>query len=268
MVAQWIALCRSTVRKGALFFVRDPRDPDAHPIKEMTEQSVKVQFTKLSKSVLLYAALMLVFFTATRFLQVVHPRFLPLRWFASQSFSALPLDLVFALAILPSTVNMLRPVRTIRIIFGDWTKVVAHHLRLSSFLLGNRDMSEEGSFAWRSWKDAFTLGMLRSGDDSDSARVWTASGSLARAPGVDHIKLIPDRPATIAVDAEGHALNKEGEEGIELQRAHGLSDEDFATVYIPPHFRPRLMLAMYLLWAAAALFAITSMVLPCKLCPI
>jgi len=38
-VAQGINLLRDYLRKGALFFIRDPRDVDAHPIAEMVSGS-------------------------------------------------------------------------------------------------------------------------------------------------------------------------------------------------------------------------------------
>ena len=80
VVAQWITLCRATLRPGALFFIRDPKDPEASPIKEMMEGKIHVQIIKLSKSVLLYTALMLAFGCATYATAWMSPDLLPLRW--------------------------------------------------------------------------------------------------------------------------------------------------------------------------------------------
>lgn len=259
VVAQWIALCRSTLRKGALFFIRDPRDPESHPIKEMVEQSISTQFSKLGKSVLLYAALMANFLIVALVFHAVYPGLLPLRWRANEPLLALPLDILLAILVIPTSAKALKPVRTLRILFTRWTKFSVHKMRLSAFFLGERVPSEEGSYVYRTWWQALTLGC-----GSKELPEWKPSGDLCRVPKSDHIKLLPGRPSTIPVDEEGNAKTEEGAAAMAAQKEAGLTEEDFETVYTPPRFRWRLVFALYSLWVAGATFTVALVTAPCK----
>lgn len=262
VVAQWIALCRSTFRKGALFFIRDPRDPEAHPIKEMVEQSISTQFSKLGKSVLLYAALMANFVLVALIFHWCYPGFLPLRWRANEPFTAVPFDIVFAFLCIPPTAKALKPIRTCRVIFSRWAKYSIHKMRLSAFFFGDSIPSEEGSYVFKTWKQALTFGY-----GSEEPLEWKPSGDMCRVPKSDHIRLLPGRPSTIPVDAQGNAKTPDGAATIAAQREAGLSEDDFCLVYTPPRFRMRLMFALYSLWVAGATFAISLGTVPCE-CPL
>lgn len=61
LVAQCIRKLRVYLRKGSLFFIRDPRDPDAHPVAEMVATPIRKQTIKLAKSVLLYGSLVAIY---------------------------------------------------------------------------------------------------------------------------------------------------------------------------------------------------------------
>jgi len=271
IVAQWISLCRATLRKGAMFFIRDPRDPDAHPVKEMAESPIVVQLGKLGKSVVLYSALMTAISNAAFVLKWLVPQLLPVRWDLGQPVSHVPFDLLLAYLILPMSIRVCKPVRTSKRLFSQWTTITAHQLRLSSFLLDKRVPSEEGSWKRRKgWFSALNLGHFcqtnyRSPPQVEcEGKVWVPSGSLARAPAVDGLKLLPNRPATIPIHPDGTAITEEGAETLAAYKSSGSKESDWQTIYIPPYFRFRLMLALYLLWVSGSAFAISLCVFPCK----
>lgn len=271
VVAQWISLCRGNLRKGSLYFIRDPKDPDSHPIKEMIDASVSLQAGKLSRSIFLYSTLVVAFALTALILQDLLPNVLPLRLHYRNPLSVLPIDLIIADYLIPRSLAYVRPFRIMRRLFRIWTVTTAHQLRLSSFLLGTRVPSEEGTDKATYWRYLIRLrtGCLYTDYRSWKAQYrnehWKPSGQLARVPAKDSIKLPPGRPSTIPVNGDGSPMTAEGAENIAAHSAHGSSEADWQIVYLPPYFRFRLVLAMYLLWLTASVFFVTITVMPCEL---
>ena len=50
-----VTICREIVRPGVLWFIRDPNDPQFHPIKEIVERPVLTQLQKIGASGVTYA---------------------------------------------------------------------------------------------------------------------------------------------------------------------------------------------------------------------
>ena len=44
--AMFVSMCRDIVRAGTLYFIRDPNDPQFHPIREILERPTLHQLTK------------------------------------------------------------------------------------------------------------------------------------------------------------------------------------------------------------------------------
>lgn len=266
VVAQWISLCRGTLRKGALFFVRDPRDPDANPIKEMIDQSISTQFGKLGKSIILYACLMAAFLTAALAVHLVYPGFVPIRWHANDPLTSVPLDFLFVVFALPPSVKALKPVRTVRVVFHKVAAFVARPMRLTSFFFGTPAEDETGSYVYTSWKVALQdwLPFTSPAAADGQIKVWKTTGSLSRVPASDRIKILPGRPSTIAVHPNGEAVSQEGADHIAAQKEAGLTDEDFKMLFVPPQFRFRLMFSLYMVWVIGAICGMTFATLPCE----
>jgi E3 ubiquitin-protein ligase DOA10 len=55
--AVFVTLCRDVVRPGVMWFIRNPNDPQFHPIKEILERPVMFQLRKIGISALLYGGL-------------------------------------------------------------------------------------------------------------------------------------------------------------------------------------------------------------------
>ena len=79
--AVFVTLCRDTVRRGVLWFIRDPNDPQFHPIKEILERPVLTQLRKICASGVMYSA-MIVFGIGSiiYFLRYCIRGILPLHW--------------------------------------------------------------------------------------------------------------------------------------------------------------------------------------------
>lgn len=56
-VAVFVALCREVVRPGVIWFIRDPNDPQFHPIREMIERPTLPLLQKIVHSAMMYAGL-------------------------------------------------------------------------------------------------------------------------------------------------------------------------------------------------------------------
>ncbi|CAG8693758.1 11360_t:CDS:2, partial [Ambispora leptoticha] len=55
--AVFVSLCREIVRPGVMWFIRDPNDPQFHPIKEILERPVLTQLKKIGASGIMYSAM-------------------------------------------------------------------------------------------------------------------------------------------------------------------------------------------------------------------
>jgi E3 ubiquitin-protein ligase DOA10 len=79
--AVFVTLCRDIVRPGVMWFIRDPNDPQFHPIKEILERPVLTQLRKIGASGIMYSAM--IFFgigTVVMIVSLIGGSVLPLRW--------------------------------------------------------------------------------------------------------------------------------------------------------------------------------------------
>ena len=95
--------------------------------------------------------------------------------------------------------------------------------------------------------------------------MWQPSGTLARVPAVDTVKLAPGRPSTIAVDANRIPTSELGAATMKAQDELGGGSTDWQFVYLPPRFRLRLMACLYSLWIALTAGCVAIAVLPREL---
>ncbi|KAI1300377.1 hypothetical protein EDD11_006221 [Mortierella claussenii] len=80
-ISVFVSLCRSMVRPGVMWFVRDPNDEGFHPIREILERPVILLLRKLGSGVLMYLALILLGVTFTiHSINLMLSGVLPLRW--------------------------------------------------------------------------------------------------------------------------------------------------------------------------------------------
>lgn len=81
LFATWISIVRKTFRKGVLWFIRDPADPDSNPLREILETPAFNQAKKIARSLLVYGGIVLSCFgTLPWVASYLNIGILPLRW--------------------------------------------------------------------------------------------------------------------------------------------------------------------------------------------
>ena len=95
--------------------------------------------------------------------------------------------------------------------------------------------------------------------------LWIPSGTLARVPAIDSVKLTSGQASTVAVDANKEPKTEEGRKTISLQNTLGGGEKDWEYIYIPPQFRLRLMLCLYCLWITVTAALSACLTIPRKL---
>ena len=73
--------CRSIMRPGAMWFIKDPQDQNFHPIRDILERPTFVQIRKLVLSALMYALVVVCgVATVSGILRVFSQTIMPFRW--------------------------------------------------------------------------------------------------------------------------------------------------------------------------------------------
>lgn len=78
--ALFVSMCRKIMRPGVLYFIRDPNDPNFHPIRDVLERSIPSQLGKICISGMIYTVLITVCLGGVVYCMryVFHASFLPL----------------------------------------------------------------------------------------------------------------------------------------------------------------------------------------------
>ncbi|KAM0750560.1 hypothetical protein T439DRAFT_380454 [Meredithblackwellia eburnea MCA 4105] len=258
---------RDVVRDGVLFFIRDPANSEFSPIREILERNSATQAKKIAISAVLYSgAIFLTIGTSVYFLRYA-VGILPLRWSSYRPFF-FPVDLVLYRFIVPLTLRLVDPGSRVKRVFTNWAKYTASQLRLTSFIFGGeRKKEEEGSHVRRTWRAKLLLKKASPGAEGgvESQVSFQPDGSFARVPAVDNIRVMPGRRMIIPVDESGRPLDDEGgrviqQQVLELQTTR--KTDKYEIVYLPPHFKTRVALFIYLLWFTGSFAGMSMVVLP------
>lgn len=261
-LAQFVASTRSVLRPGALCFVRDAGDPNFHPIKEILERRSTEQLRRISVSALLYSAIL----ASTLGVGIRLMKFttggalLPLHWQPMEPISSVGFEIIFVLFGLPSLVSKVKPEAIMGVLEIWWWKSAARRLRLSEFLLGKARPQEEGSHirtTWRAWLTGQEARPEVLEEDEAPQVFFVRSGGHARVPADD--RAVMSTPIIVRVDRQGQPLDNRGHLAIQSQEEAIEKMKKKATyrvVYIPPHFKARIVGLFALLWAS-----ITALVL-------
>jgi E3 ubiquitin-protein ligase MARCH6 len=175
-------------------------------------------------------------------------RFLTTR-FNREPLSHVPIDLIFLHQVLPYTMHYFRPKKVLRKVSTVVWRYLAHDLRLTSYFFGERQPSEERSS--KLWFRSFGRQV-----ENDPASV--PEGSFRRVPNTDHIALPRDMRATASVHENGEPVDDEARrliaaQNLEAEKAKRVIKDDYIIVYIPPHFRYRVMYFILRLWVIGAI---------------
>ncbi|KAK4140490.1 uncharacterized protein C8A04DRAFT_14923 [Dichotomopilus funicola] len=143
--ALFVSMCRKIMRKGVLYFIRDPDDPEFHPVRDVLERNVTTQLRKILFSAFVYGALVIVCLGGVVWgLWVCIRGVLPIHYASNEPVLEFPLDLLFYNFVMPFAVRVFQPSHALHAMNTWWFRRCARALRITWFLFGERRMDEEG----------------------------------------------------------------------------------------------------------------------------
>ncbi|CEG71873.1 hypothetical protein RMATCC62417_07529 [Rhizopus microsporus] len=272
LFAVFVTLCRSIVRPGVMWFIRDPTDPQFHPLREIVERPVLFQYKKIGASGLVYIFVIFVCIGGIiHALNLMGNTVLPLRWRLSNPLSTVPIDLLTTQLALPAIINYLQPKRIIKKWFVRLITFTCHQLRLTSFVFGRRDPREEGELVYHTWTAWIKRtkpryyplpGQTTSVIGPEVSFIW--NGQLLRVPKHDRVPVIPNRRMLVPVDPFVYEPLDENERrlGHPASTADGGDEANTTIVYSPPHFYRRVIAMVTIVWLVSTFALCASVVVP------
>ncbi|TEA19626.1 ERAD-associated E3 ubiquitin-protein ligase doa10 [Colletotrichum sidae] len=299
--ALFVSMCRKIMRKGVLYFIRDPDDPEFHPVRDVLERNVMTQLRKILFSAFVYGALVIICLGGVVWgLSLALPNVLPIHYSSNEPVLEFPVDLLFYNFAMPLAVKFFKPSDGLHAMYTWWFRKCARGLRLTWFLFGERRIDEEGILALRPGSEEAALPWWRriflevSKQNQVVPKTWedTFEGGTAKpTPAisndqmallrfkknklVDSRELIPDgdfvrTPASDQVKIpKGRRVfmlvsenNTRLDGKTDTPETDLYSTDQYQLVYIPPHFRVRVFLFIMFIWIFAAVTGVSFTIVP------
>ncbi|THH10343.1 hypothetical protein EW145_g1377 [Phellinidium pouzarii] len=260
--------CRLILRPGALWFIKDPQDPNFHPIRDILDRPTLTQLRKLAVSAVLYSIVVALGMGGLIFcLRIWGKILLPLRWKLRAPLSDIPVDLLFLHIVMHSTVKYIRPRKFALALASYYWRWAARQLRLTSYMFGGLHPEEmQPSANVSSWLSSFYASKQLE-KPSDAHNVAQFDGRYRRVPAQDNIALPREIRATVAVDEHGVPLDDAGRRLMDIQNSEAEKARrdisvDYTLVYLPPHFKERVIIFILSLWIAGSSLFVAAFVIP------
>lgn len=271
-LAMFVTVCREQImRRGVLYFVRDPNEPNFHPVKEIMERKLLSQLRKIAISGVMYAILICVCIGGIVWPMryVFHVSFLPVTvdvqvlrylWPSNNPFMILIWPFTFFLARI--SLPHFHPVAIGQRVWEAVFLQVCGKLRLSSFILNRPIPYERGTVYYGSlmaWFSDVKPDFTKPGRLEDvknlphDKALFVLDGTFVRAPAADNAAIKQDLKLFIEVDKDD--VRADGQE-------NGPKDlQNYTVVYCPPRFRWRIFGLLCAIWAvgAAVVFSCTGL---------
>ncbi|KAK3331588.1 hypothetical protein B0T19DRAFT_413614 [Cercophora scortea] len=299
--ALFVSMCRKIMRKGVLYFIRDPDDPEFHPVKDVLERNVTTQLRKILFSAFVYGALVLVCLGGVVWgLSLALPNVLPIHYSSNEPVLEFPIDLLFYNFLMPLAAKFFKPSDGLHAMYTWWFRKCARALRITWFLFGERRIDEEGHLALKRdspyhrkpwWQKVF-LELDSTGEVVPKTWRDTFEGGKAKPTAVIQVEkmislaskktvllrtgqLIPDgrfvrTPASDQVKIpKGERVFLEVTENntrmdgkIDRPETDMYSTSEYQLVYVPPNFRFRMFLFIMFIWIFAAVTGVSITIIP------
>ncbi|XP_038694068.1 probable E3 ubiquitin ligase SUD1 isoform X2 [Tripterygium wilfordii] len=139
-ISIFVSLLRGVLRKGVLYFLRDPADPNYNPFRDLIDDPVHKHARRVLLSVAVYGSLivMLVFLPVKLAMRMV-PSVFPLDISVSDPFTEIPADMLIFQICIPFAIEHFKLWDTIKSLLRYWFTVVGWALGLTDFLLPPRE---------------------------------------------------------------------------------------------------------------------------------
>ncbi|KAM7189241.1 putative E3 ubiquitin ligase SUD1 [Naviculisporaceae sp. PSN 640] len=298
--ALFVSMCRKIMRKGVLYFIRDPDDPEFHPVRDVLERNVTTQLRKILFSAFVYGALVMICLGGVVWgLALSLPTVLPIHYSSNEPVLEFPIDLLFYNFLMPLAVKFFKPAEGLHAMYTWWFRKCARSLRITWFLFGERRVDEEGHLVlkkdsphaelpwWRrlllelsednvvpkTWNDFFEGGTAKpvaTIEAEEMAKMNTVKASL-----VDSGQLIPDgrfvrtpgsdqvkipKGKRVFLEVTENNIRQDGKP--DQPEADLYSTPQYQFVYVPPNFRARVSLFILLIWIFAAVTGVSITIVP------
>ncbi|KAI9276064.1 hypothetical protein BY458DRAFT_434295 [Sporodiniella umbellata] len=225
-----ISHVREVVRPGVLWFIRDPHDPEFHPMQELIRQPIRHLLWRFVCHVAIYFLLIMVGMGCVGIVVCKVTPVCPILWTFDIPWSTLPLDLLAVPFLVPRAMKHVLPREFSKRAVMTWWHIVARVLQLSSFMFGQQ-------------------GEIRS-----------KSGYVARVPAYDRTGYHGSRPMVVPVEAHtGIPLN---ERERRLGHPAGSGPGQTTIVHIPPLFYPRMIVFLLLIWFTGSILVCSMAFVP------
>lgn len=193
----------------------------------------------------------------------------------STPISTLAVDLLAAQFLVPPLISYIKPREFSKKVLSDWWRATSRHLRLTSFMFNGRYPEEEGTHvrrtlrAWLLWEQApipsgVYADVAISDQDEHAPVVFRRDGSLARVPKHDSVPVLDDRRMIVPVDPILLEPIDAEERRLGHPAASETGDEENNTtvVYLPPQFKLRITLFLFLMWLSGSTLTCSITIVP------
>ncbi|EHY60059.1 hypothetical protein HRR83_006418 [Exophiala dermatitidis] len=248
--ALFVSICRKIMRTGVLYFIRDPDDPNFHPVRDVLERPIPAQLGKIAFSALVYGGLVIVCLGGVVWSLDWVGGILPIQWATAEPKLAFPMDIVFYNFLLPFILRRIEPSKKMSAMFKWWFRACARGLRLTHFLFGEEREEE---------KYSSSNGHLRRLFGGKSATSPVRDGIYVRAPASDSVRIPKGRNVFLEVTEQNERVDGLPDSDLGI---HGKRDDNFTKVYLPPRFRARIAVFIVLVWLFAAATGVTFTIGP------
>ncbi|KEF52082.1 uncharacterized protein A1O9_11708 [Exophiala aquamarina CBS 119918] len=249
--ALFVGICRKILRKGVLYFIRDPDDPTFHPVRDVLERPIPTQLGKIAFSALVYGGLVMLCLGGVVWTLEWIGGVLPIQWATPEPKLAFPVDVIFYNLMLPLILRKVDPSKRFTALYEWWFRSCAKGLRLTAFLFGD-DREEEKT--GKGWPKPFSRAEVQPSDTNSPQ-----NGTFVRAPASDSVRIPRGQNVFLEVNERNERVDGLPDPDIGI---HGKIDKRFVTVYLPPNFRSRIAAFILLLWLFAASTGVATTIGP------
>ncbi|KAJ1334985.1 E3 ubiquitin-protein ligase MARCH6 [Microdochium nivale] len=296
--ALFVAMCRKIMRKGVLYFIRDPDDPEFHPVRDVLERNVTTQLRKIMFSAFVYGALVIVCLGGVVWgLSLALPDVLPIHYSSNEPVLEFPIDLLFYNFLMPLAVRFFKPSDGLHSMYTWWFRTCARGLRLTWFLFGERQIDEEGKLVphlnhrlnW--WQKLFVevtpagdiapknwASFFDGGQSTPTAKMTDeklaelsvkkealvrsgqliCNGRFVRSPASDQVKITKSQRVFLEVSEQNNRID----DSPDHPEADIYSGVHYQLVYVPPYLRFRIFLFILFIWLFAAVTGVGFTIVP------
>ncbi len=246
--AQYVSATRKVLRSGVLCWIRDPNDPNFHPIKEILDKKSWTQLKKIAASAVMYAAILVASVGVnTYFLRYVLggvTGVLPLRWKPFDPWTEVPVDLLLIHFALPWATSMVDPEKISQRWLKAWWRTASRALRLSSYMIGGKEFEEErsrvkGQHALiAAWNALFFSSLPKQSQQAAAEEEgYEPDGQMCRVP--DDDKAITSGPLIIPLNEQGEPATERLAEAVVNQEKDALKHTPkptYTNIYLPSNY--------------------------------